>query len=138
VTGAPRVEALGELDGTGPLWGLASDDLNATFLAWPAGGGTPEYANAERDVLLVVLQGDGRIRLGDTDVPVGTNTAVLVPKGTRFAVSAGADGIRYLSVHLRRPGLEIGRFQRSDHATSRISGSSTPSDRQNTPPSRET
>lgn len=25
--------------GIGPLWGLASEDLNATLLSWPAGDG---------------------------------------------------------------------------------------------------
>ena len=36
--------------------------------------------------------------------------AVLIDKRTPFAVEAGPAGLRYLSVHLRRPGLEIGRF----------------------------
>ncbi len=41
----------------GPVWGAASDDLNATLLEWPAGGGPAEHVNAERDVLYVVLAG---------------------------------------------------------------------------------
>ena len=43
---------------TGPLWGMASEELNATLLAWPAGHEVPEHVNAERDVLVVVLVGD--------------------------------------------------------------------------------
>ena len=29
----------------GPLWGAASDDLNATLLEWPAGKGPAEHVN---------------------------------------------------------------------------------------------
>lgn len=35
---------------------------------------------------------------------------VLVEKGRSRRIEAGQDGIRYLSVHLRRPGLQLGRF----------------------------
>ena len=54
--------------------------------------------------------GGGIVRLDGDEVELAGETAVLVPKGTRFAVAAGRDGIRYLSVHVRRPGLQIGRF----------------------------
>ena len=47
------------LDGDGPLWGIASADLNATLLAWPAGHQVAEHVNAEVDVLVVVVAGTG-------------------------------------------------------------------------------
>jgi quercetin dioxygenase-like cupin family protein len=34
--------------------------------------------------------------------------AVIVPKGLAREISAGPEGMRYLSVHLRRPGIVIG------------------------------
>ena len=46
-------------EGTGPLWGMASNDLNATLLVWPAGYEVAEHTNAELDVLLIVLEGGG-------------------------------------------------------------------------------
>jgi mannose-6-phosphate isomerase-like protein (cupin superfamily) len=97
-------------DASGPLWGAATEDLNVTLLAWPSGGGPAAYANPERDVLLVILEGGGTLELDDASEPLRAGTAVVVPKQTRFRVDAGADGIRYLTVHVRRGGLELGRF----------------------------
>ena len=53
----PVVDLLGPL-GWGPRWGLASSDLNATLLAWPAGHSVVEHTT-ELDVLVIVLGGDG-------------------------------------------------------------------------------
>ena len=41
--------------GIGPVWGIASADLNATLLVWPAGEHIAEHRNDERDVLLLSL-----------------------------------------------------------------------------------
>jgi hypothetical protein len=48
--------------GTGPLWGMASSDLNATLLAWSPGHELVEDTNSELDVLLIVLEGGGSPR----------------------------------------------------------------------------
>lgn len=37
------------LSGAGPLWGMASGDLNATLLAWPPGHGVAEHTNISFD-----------------------------------------------------------------------------------------
>ena len=42
---------------SGPVWGAASADLNATLLEWAAGEGPAEHVNEERDALYVVLEG---------------------------------------------------------------------------------
>jgi hypothetical protein len=63
LTGDTKATDLLGPQGTGPLWGMASSDLNATLLAWPAGHELEEHANPERDVLLVVLEGGGRVRI---------------------------------------------------------------------------
>jgi quercetin dioxygenase-like cupin family protein/hemerythrin-like domain-containing protein len=110
---AGEVVHLGALEGrNGPLWGIAGDDLNATLLAWEAGRGTPEHVNAERDVLVVVLGGRGTVRLGATDHAVASGDAVLVAKGVPRRITAGPGGIRYLTAHLRRPGLTIAPLAR--------------------------
>jgi hemerythrin-like domain-containing protein len=93
--------------GNGPLWGTASEDLNATLLAWDAEKPTPEQTNDERDVLLVGIEGTAEVSLGGISHPFGAGRAVLVEKGTSFYVTPGLPGVRYLSVHLRRPGLQI-------------------------------
>lgn len=55
---AAVVDLLGGI-GTGPLWGMASSDLNATLLAWPPGHELVEDTKSELDVLLIVLEGGG-------------------------------------------------------------------------------
>jgi hypothetical protein len=69
----------------GPIWGAASADLNATLLEWPEGHGPAEHVNEQRDVLYVVLTGS-------------------------VTLAAGPDGVRYLTAHIRRGGLEIKRL----------------------------
>jgi quercetin dioxygenase-like cupin family protein len=98
---------LGARSGRGPLWGIASGDLNATLLEWPEGDGVPEHVNDGRDVLLVVLDGTGRLTLDGADHPLRRHTAVLLPKGVGRRIEAGPGGIRYLTMHLRRDGLAI-------------------------------
>ena len=102
----PRVDLLAG-DGSGPVWGTESADLNATLLSWPSGDGTPEHVNDERDVLVVGVAGTGTITVDGVASPFGAATAVLVPKGARRRIEAGPSGLRYLSVHRRRGGLTV-------------------------------
>ena len=105
----PRAVDLLRPAGTGPLWGTATDDLNATLLAWPAGGGATEHVNAERDVLVVVLAGAAVVTLDGEPHEVRAGQAIVLEKGRSRSIAAGPDGVRYLSVHRRRPPLQIGR-----------------------------
>jgi quercetin dioxygenase-like cupin family protein len=91
----------------GPVWGVASDDLNATLLAWPPGTPLPEHVNDEVDVLLVMLSGSGTCTVDGRAEALGPSSVRLIPKGARRAIVAGADGMRYLSVHRRRGPLQI-------------------------------
>lgn len=107
---AIEVVDLSEGGGAGPLWGTASEDINATLLSWPPGGGVDAHVNDERDVLVVVLAGSGEIEVDGGIAALTAPCACVVPKGSRRAIRAGADGIRYVTAHLRRPGLQLGRF----------------------------
>jgi quercetin dioxygenase-like cupin family protein len=100
------VDLLGP-DGTGPLWGTESEDLNATLLVWPAGHEVTEHVNAELDVLLIALDGDAVITVDAEERPLAAGQALLIPKGTARGIRAGARGVRYLSVHRRRGRLQI-------------------------------
>jgi mannose-6-phosphate isomerase-like protein (cupin superfamily) len=95
--------------GEGPLWGTAVGDLNASLLAWDSQHGPPEHVNEERDVLYVVLVGGGTLELDGVAKDVRAPSAFVVEKGQRRRLTAARDGIRYLTVHLRRPGLAIAR-----------------------------
>ncbi len=86
---------------------MASEDLNATLLSWPPGSDVAEHVNSERDVLIVVLAGSGRAIVDGAGHPLLPDQALLIPKGARRAIHAGADGLRYLSVHRRRGPLQI-------------------------------
>ncbi|MDP1846818.1 MAG: hypothetical protein Q8K79_03415 [Solirubrobacteraceae bacterium] len=103
--GEPVDLAAGE--GSGPLWGMASDDLNATLLAWPAGEGVAEHVNAELDVLVVVLEGSAAVMIDGAPHGLVAPAAILVPRGAPRAIEAGDGGVRYLSVHRRRGPLQI-------------------------------
>lgn len=93
--------------GTGPLWGIASEDLNATLLAWPAGDGVAEHVNEDRDVLVVVIAGSCVVSIDGRPHELRAGGAVLIEKGRPRAIAAGIDGVRYLSIHRRRPPLQL-------------------------------
>lgn len=94
----------------GPVWGAESEDLNATILVWPAGGGAEEHLNAERDVVYAVFEGSARLTVDGEPQELRAGEATIVSKGARRALAAGPDGVRYLTAHLRRGGLQLKRF----------------------------
>lgn len=94
----------------GPVWGAASADLNATLLEWPPGEGPAEHVNEDRDVLYAVLAGSVTLTVDGEPRELGTGEATIVDKGARRALVAGPDGVRYLTAHTRRGGLELKRF----------------------------
>ena len=104
----------GAADQAGPVWGTASEELNATLLEWRAGDGPAEHVNAERDVLLAVLAGSVVLRTDDDERELAAGEATIIAKGTRRKISAGRQGARYLSVHRRRPPLQIAGAARRD------------------------
>jgi quercetin dioxygenase-like cupin family protein/hemerythrin len=103
-----RGQEAGNPQGRGPVWGTASDDLNATLLSWKAGDGPPEHVNPERDVLVVVLEGSAMLRVDGEERQLELGETVIIAKGEARKLTAGRDGVRYLSVHRRRPPLQIG------------------------------
>jgi quercetin dioxygenase-like cupin family protein/hemerythrin-like domain-containing protein len=107
----PQVVDLMGPSGTGPLWGTRTEDLNATLLAWPTGGGPGGHRNTECDVLLVVLAGQATVTLDDEERLVRAGEAFIVEKGRTRSISAGPEGVRYISVHRRRGPLQIARLR---------------------------
>ena len=91
----------------GPVWGEASEDLNATLLTWAEGAGTPEHVNDERDVLIFVVDGSAAVEIDGDARELAPGDRLIVTKGSRRRITAGRGGVRYLSVHLRRPPLQI-------------------------------
>ena len=100
-TGAP--------EDSGPVWGTESEELNATLLYWRAGEGPAEHVNDERDVVVVVLAGSAIVRTEEEERELAAGETMIIAKGRRRKISAGREGVRYLSVHRRRPPLQIAR-----------------------------
>jgi quercetin dioxygenase-like cupin family protein len=103
---AAVVDLLGRA-GTGALWGMASAELNATLLAWPPGQGLDEQTASDLDVLVIVLEGGGTATVDGQEHELRPGSALLVEKGRTRGITAGAHGVRYLSVHRRRGPLQV-------------------------------
>jgi quercetin dioxygenase-like cupin family protein len=87
----------------------APDELNVTKLSWKAGSGPPEHVNEERDVLMIVLDGSATLNIDGEQRELARGETAIIAKGRKCKITAGADGVRYLSVHRRRPPVQIGR-----------------------------
>jgi quercetin dioxygenase-like cupin family protein len=95
----------------GALWRLAEPgrQLDANLLRLPPGAEVPAHAEPDLDVLLVGMGGAGELRDADGTVvaELGAGAAVWLPHGSRRSLAAGPDGVAYLTVHGRRPGMTI-------------------------------
>ncbi|MER6120823.1 hypothetical protein [Streptomyces sp. NPDC001743] len=98
-------------DDRGALWQLDRQgrELDANLVRLPPGGEVGEHQEDVLDVLLVVLEGSGRLTPGGggDPIPLGPTTVMWLPRTSRRSLAAGPDGLAYLTVHRRRPGLAI-------------------------------
>ncbi|MFF2011773.1 cupin domain-containing protein [Streptomyces sp. NPDC058195] len=113
---APRVLAvLDELihavtpEERGAIWQLAEQgrELDANLVRLPPGGEVGTHQEDVLDVLLVALDGHGRLDTDGESLALTPSTVLWLPKTSRRALAAGPDGLTYLTVHRRRPGLTI-------------------------------
>jgi len=94
----------------GALWHLAEQgrELDANIVRLPPGAGVGEHQEDVLDVLLVVLAGGGSLRTGEGGtLDLAPTTVTWLPRTSRRSLEAGPDGLTYLTVHRRRPGLTI-------------------------------
>ncbi|MFH7599186.1 hypothetical protein WDV06_29430 [Streptomyces racemochromogenes] len=96
-------------DATGALWRLtgAGRGLDSNLVRLRPGAAVAEHAEPVLDVLLVVLAGGGRLDTPDGTHPLRPHAACWLPRGSRRSLTAGPEGLAYLTVHTRRPGLGI-------------------------------
>lgn len=88
-----------------PAWAHLSEDLNVNLLVWEAGQGVEEHLNAEVDVLLVGVAGEGVVVVDGLSCSLRAGQALIVPKGARRGIRAGSGRFAYLTCHRRRGGL---------------------------------
>ncbi|MFE4952796.1 cupin domain-containing protein [Streptomyces sp. NPDC056653] len=93
----------------GALWQLAEQgrELDANLVRLPPDAEVGEHQEDVLDVLLVVIAGSGRVVTGGDALNLAPTTVVWLPRTSRRALAAGPDGLAYVTVHRRRPGLTI-------------------------------
>ncbi len=96
--------------GSGVAWSLPhGGDLDVNVVHLDANGTIERHVNDAVDVLVVVWSGGGRLDAGEIAVALHAGVLAHVRRGVARSVSAGPNGLTYLSVHRRREGLTIGR-----------------------------
>ncbi|MFB7733666.1 hypothetical protein ACFC08_04610 [Streptomyces sp. NPDC056112] len=95
----------------GVLWKLTESgrQLDANVVRLAPGTGVAPHREPDLDVLLFVVAGGGVLGAGTGDEPrqLTEGAAVWLPHGSTRSLTAGPDGLAYLTVHRRRPGMRI-------------------------------
>lgn len=96
-------------DERGALWRLAEPgrELDANVVRLAPDAGVDEHQEDTLDVLLVVIAGSGTLTAGEDTLKLAPSTVTWLPRTSRRALAAGPDGLTYLTVHRRRPGLTV-------------------------------
>lgn len=105
-------------DAAGALWHLDGDgrELDANVVAVPAGGEIGRHEGADLDVLILVLDGSGELQTAGETIALRPGVMVWLPRRSERRFVGGADGVRYFTVHRRKPGLSITRATPGDRS----------------------
>lgn len=104
-------------DTGGAVWRLepAARQLDANVIRLRPHGQIEAHLGPDLDVLLHVLDGSGQLLTATEPIHLRAGALVWLPRRSQRAIIAGADGLSYLSVHPRRPGLNITMPERGSH-----------------------
>ncbi|MEU5523333.1 AraC family ligand binding domain-containing protein [Streptomyces sp. NPDC047860] len=93
----------------GALWRLAESgrQLDANVVHLPPGHRVDTHREPDLDVLLLVLAGHGTLTAPDGPHALTAGTLTWLPHGSTRSLAAGTEGLTYLTVHRRRPGMRI-------------------------------
>ncbi|WP_395298332.1 hypothetical protein ACF9IK_36390 [Kitasatospora hibisci] len=96
-------------DAAGALWRLTGDDrqLDANVVRLRPDAIVADHVEPDLDVLVVGLSGEGALRCAGIAHDLRPGMLRMLPRGAVRGVSAGPDGVVYLTVHRRRPGLAV-------------------------------
>jgi quercetin dioxygenase-like cupin family protein len=97
------------VDSSGALWKLAESgrQLDANLVHLPAGRGVHTHTEPELDVLLLVVAGAGTLETPEGAKALAQGSLVWLPCGSVRSITAHSEGLSYLTVHRRRPGMQI-------------------------------
>ena len=115
-TALPRVlvstsstTAPGEPELAGAVWRLQARDrdLDSNIIALRPSGVIETHTGPDLDVLIHVLSGSGQLGTERGSIDLQPGALVWLPRRSRRRFSAGAHGLRYLTVHQRRQALVL-------------------------------
>jgi quercetin dioxygenase-like cupin family protein len=95
----------------GVQWKLAEPgrQLDANVVRLSPGAVVDTHTEPELDVLVLVVEGDGELSSGESAEALAEGALCWLPKGSSRRLAAGPQGLSYVTVHARRPGMRIGR-----------------------------
>ncbi|TCM36189.1 hypothetical protein [Kribbella sp. VKM Ac-2568] len=93
----------------GARWTLSEPgrQLDANLIHLRPGQRVDTHTEPDLDVLLVTVAGAGTVGTPDGLRSLAEGNLVWLPHGSTRNITAGVDGLSYLTVHRRRPGLQI-------------------------------
>ena len=96
--------------GSGAVWKLApaERDLDANIIELKPNGVIENHRGPSLGVLIHVLDGSGFLQSVAERLKLSPGTLLWLPALSERSFVAGPAGLRYFSVHLRKPGLNLG------------------------------
>jgi len=96
-------------DVTGAVWKLEARerDLDSNVIALPPGQAIDAHTGPDLDVLIHVLAGSGQLATELDRIDLTPGVLLWMPRCSRRQLTAGGEGLRYLTVHKRRQALLI-------------------------------
>jgi mannose-6-phosphate isomerase-like protein (cupin superfamily) len=99
--------------GSGPQWSHESEDLDLTLLSWSKGRRIEPHVNSEVDVVWIGVEGEGVATVNGVVHPLSPGVALLIPRGCERSIESTSERLCYLSLHRRRPGIQLTRGRQS-------------------------
>ncbi|MCE5292395.1 MAG: DUF2249 domain-containing protein [Nocardiaceae bacterium] len=87
--------------------GVRERDLDLNVIALPAAGVIESHTGPAVDVVIHVISGSGVVETELGDLTVTAGDVVFLPRVSHRGFRAGADGLRYLTVHRKRESLPL-------------------------------
>jgi uncharacterized protein (DUF2249 family)/quercetin dioxygenase-like cupin family protein len=96
-------------DAAGALWKLEMQErhLDANVIRLQNDARIALHRGPDLDVLLFVVAGDGELITSEGSSPLRSGDLAWLPRRAERSFHAGPEGLSYLTVHPRRPALDI-------------------------------
>src|ERR1039458_274051 len=96
-------------DAAGAVWklGMRQRDLDSNVIRLQPGATIDSHVGPDLDVIVLVLSGDGQVGTELGTVGLHAGALAWLPRRSRRQISAGPQGLTYLTVHKRRQALAL-------------------------------